>query len=62
MMVKLTQVVSLLNSQNIGENDIKIFIGYCGWNTSELEAEIAEGSWLVTDESIDQIFATEKRI
>ena len=40
--------------------DIKIFIGYCGWNTSELEAEIAEGSWLVTDESIDQIFATEK--
>lgn len=54
------QAVQLINNQIIGAMDIKIFIGYCGWNTSELEAEIAEGSWLVTDESIDQIFATEK--
>jgi putative transcriptional regulator len=50
------QVVSLLNNQSIDEKDIKIFIGYCGWNAGDLEAEIAEGSWLITEENIEQIF------
>ncbi len=53
------QVVSLLNSQNIGENDIKIFVGYCGWDKGELAAEIAEGSWLITEEKVEQIFKTD---
>lgn len=30
------------------EEDIRLFIGYCGWDVGELEEEIAEGSWLVT--------------
>ncbi|RFS26614.1 YqgE/AlgH family protein [Chitinophaga silvatica] len=38
-----------INDNSIGENDIKIFIGYCGWDYSELEAEIEEGSWIVSD-------------
>jgi putative transcriptional regulator len=54
------QAVALINNQSMDESDIKMFIGYCGWNAGELEAEIAEGSWLITDESIDQIFATKK--
>lgn len=40
--------------QNIDDNlltgtDIKVFIGYCGWDKEELEAEIAEGSWEVLE-------------
>ncbi|MDH7460152.1 YqgE/AlgH family protein [Chitinophagaceae bacterium 26-R-25] len=37
--------VKLINDQTLTEKDIKIFIGYCGWDANELEAEIAEGSW-----------------
>jgi putative transcriptional regulator len=29
--------------------DVKVFIGYCGWDKDELEAEIAEGSWEVIE-------------
>ncbi len=31
------------------DNNIKLFIGYCGWDDGELEAEIEEGSWVVVD-------------
>lgn len=37
--------VKLINEHTLTEKDIKIFIGYCGWDANELEAEIAEGSW-----------------
>ena len=40
------KAVALINSGKLGENDIKIFIGYCGWDAGELEAEINEGSWI----------------
>lgn len=42
--------VRLINNKTISEKDIKLFIGYCGWNDQELEAEIAEGSWVVSNE------------
>lgn len=40
--------VKLINYRTISEKDIKIFIGYCGWDANELEEEIAEGSWEVS--------------
>lgn len=39
------QAVKLINNHSISSQHIKIFIGYCGWDAGELEAEIAEGSW-----------------
>jgi putative transcriptional regulator len=42
--------VRLINNNTLSEKDIKLFIGYCGWNDQELEAEIAEGSWEVLKE------------
>lgn len=39
-----TAVEHLSNGQ-LSFTEIKIFIGYCGWNAHELEAEIKEGSW-----------------
>jgi putative transcriptional regulator len=32
------------------EKDIKIFIGYCGWDYLELDEEIAEGSWQILED------------
>jgi len=36
-------------SGNIGPGQVKFFVGYSGWSAGQLENEIAENSWLVTD-------------
>ena len=37
---------------------MKLFLGYAGWATGQLQAEIAEGSWLVTDATPKIVFDT----
>ena len=56
------QAVTCINNSSIQPNNIKLFIGYCGWDAGELEAEIAEGSWMVVDAGIEIVFSynTEK--
>ncbi|WP_207496017.1 YqgE/AlgH family protein [Aridibaculum aurantiacum] len=44
------QVIEGISSRSISTKDIKIFIGYCGWDTGELQAEIDEGSWTVVED------------
>lgn len=44
-----TTAVAHINKGTLTGKDIKIFIGYCGWDNTELEAEIEEGSWTLTD-------------
>jgi putative transcriptional regulator len=34
-----------MNNNTISEKDIRLFIGYCGWDSHELDGEVAEGSW-----------------
>jgi putative transcriptional regulator len=43
--------VKCLNNKTLTAQDIKLFIGYCGWDKGELEAEIEEGSWVVTGDT-----------
>ena len=42
-----SQAVTAINNGSLTTNDIKIFVGYCGWDAGELEAEIVEGSWVL---------------
>jgi len=50
------QALAAINNRTITSDDIKIFIGYCGWDAGELEAELTEGSWLLTDAAADTVF------
>ena len=50
------QAIAAINQQQIDEKDIKLFIGYCGWDAGQLTEELAEGSWLPLDASIEQLF------
>ncbi|MBC7722064.1 MAG: YqgE/AlgH family protein [Pedobacter sp.] len=40
------QVKALLKTNRLTQKDIRFFIGYSGWGTGQLEAEIAEKSWI----------------
>lgn len=50
------QAVEAINNRTLTTADIKIFIGYCGWNKGELEIEIAEGSWFVEEGLTEEVF------
>ena len=36
----------------------RLIIGYSGWGPGQLEAELEESSWLISDVSVDLIFST----
>ena len=41
----MNQVIEAINTTGVNHQEIQIFIGYCGWDIGELEAEVEEGSW-----------------
>lgn len=54
-----TRTVALLKEGKLAPQDLKLFTGYCGWDSGELEAEIEEGSWLLCEAPAELLFATE---
>jgi putative transcriptional regulator len=51
-----TQAVAAINNRKITTADLKLFVGYCGWNKGELETEIEEGSWKVEEGLPEEVF------
>ena len=41
----MEQVIEAINTRGNNKEEIQLFIGYCGWDAGELEAEVEEGSW-----------------
>jgi putative transcriptional regulator len=41
----MEQVIQAINTGGANTQEIQLFIGYCGWDEGELEAELEEGSW-----------------
>lgn len=39
--------------------DLRLFVGYSGWSPGQLEKELKEGAWIVTDLSTDLLFETD---
>lgn len=52
------KAVQLLNNGQLPVKDVRLFIGYCGWDFKELEDEIAEGSWQLTNADVDFVFSS----
>lgn len=46
---QMEQVIKAINAGDANPNEIQLFIGYCGWDVGELEAEIEEGSWTINE-------------
>jgi putative transcriptional regulator len=47
------QAIIHINDNSLRENEIRLFIGYCGWDEGELNTEINEGSWESYHSKID---------
>lgn len=47
------QAIEALNAELMNQSQIKLFIGYCGWDAGELEAELEEGSWEIHNQYLD---------
>jgi putative transcriptional regulator len=43
----MEQVIQAINNGDANPQEIELFIGYCGWDIGELEAELEEGSWII---------------
>ena len=41
----MEQVIEAINTRGANQQEIQLFIGYCGWDVGELDAEVEEGSW-----------------
>jgi putative transcriptional regulator len=50
------QATACIGNKTITEKDLKIFIGYCGWDDEQLEEEIEEGSWQI-EENVQDAFS-----
>ena len=43
----MEQVIEAINNASATQEEIQLFIGYCGWDEGELEEELEEGSWSI---------------
>ena len=51
------QAVFHINNKTLATTDIKIFVGYCGWDANDQEEEIKEGSWEKTNYPAGLVFS-----
>jgi putative transcriptional regulator len=48
-------VKDLIAEYQLKEDEIKFFIGYSGWSAGQLDDELKEGSWIVSDKCSPEI-------
>lgn len=52
------QVRTLLNINKLTADDVRFFIGYSGWSGGQLENEVTQDSWIITQATSDFLFTT----
>ena len=48
-------VERLISSNNLSRGQIRFFLGYSGWSPNQLENELSENAWVVSDLPPDEI-------
>jgi putative transcriptional regulator len=51
----MEQVIEAINTKGATDQEIQLFIGYCGWDLGELDAELEEGSWTLSNDEIKNL-------
>ncbi len=49
----IEEVIEAINANKLTAQELRLFIGYCGWDAQELESEVEEGSWTVLEEPLE---------
>lgn len=52
------KVKELVKSYQLSEEEIKFFAGYSGWTSGQLDAEMMEDTWIVTDQFQNDVLFT----
>ncbi len=42
----------LINTGKISKNNIRFFLGYSGWSVNQLELELHENAWIITENTL----------
>ena len=51
----------LIDTGQVGVNDVRFFLGYSGWEASQLDAEANEGSWIMSQADPEWLFVDEPK-
>ncbi|MDD4847293.1 MAG: YqgE/AlgH family protein [Bacteroidales bacterium] len=54
-----TYATQLIKEGKLQQKDIRFFLGYTGWDAGQLNQELKENRWVVTELTQDEIFTTE---
>ena len=50
-----------MNNNELQPHEIRFFIGYSGWGEDQLESELEQNSWLISNQyNLDTIFLEEE--
>lgn len=52
-------IQQIVGTMDAGPNELRFFLGYAGWGADQLEAEIAEGGWIMAHAHADDVFSSE---
>ena len=47
----------LLNNETLNTSDIRFFLGYSGWGKQQLDDEMNQNSWFVSENDFENIFS-----
>ncbi len=54
---EIKKLMELINLQLVKPEEVRFFIGYSGWDPKQLEREMVEKSWVVTQCTLDTVMA-----
>lgn len=58
----LEQVKAMIEQKLVQPNEIKFFLGYSGWDKTQLEEELKQNSWLIKESNFETIFSRNQKL